>query len=275
MCDKNTAAGEIAAMGQHDIDSGLTKAFYYKGSKTGVLLIHGFTGTPSEMRYLGEYLKDKGYTVKAVLLKGHGTCPEDMRKTNHRDWISSVVEAYKELKMECEEVFAVGLSMGGLLSLYLARNYDLRGLVCLSTPIRILNKQAYYAFAMKYFKEYVEKKPHKQMDPYIIGYDRTPVRCIHYLFKLIRYVKNQLGKIDKPILIVQSYGDGTVNPVSGNIIYNQIGSKDKSIIHLHNSGHIVTCDCEKEQVFEEVYGFIRSKSRFKNESPNEIETRCV
>ncbi len=275
MLDRNTAANEMAAMCQEQIDEGLTQPFYYKGSKTGILLVHGFTGTPAEMRYLGDYLRDKGFTVKAVLLKGHGTSPEDMRRTTQRDWIASAVEGYKELKRECDEVFSVGLSMGGLLSLYLARSYDVRGIVCLSTPIRILNKQAYYAFVLKFFKDYIEKNPRKHKDPFIIGYDRTPVRCIHCLFKLIRYVKYHLGKIEKPILIIQSYGDGTVNPVSGNIIYNRIGSKDKSIIHLHNSGHIITCDCEKEQVFEEIYGFIRSKSRFRNEGLNAMETRCV
>lgn len=246
------------------------KEFYFKGNGTGILLIHGFTGTPSEMRYLGEYLKGKGFTVRGVRLKGHGTSPEDMRKTNHRDWITSVVEGYKELKQECDEVFAVGLSMGGLLSLYLARNFDVKGVVSLSSPIKIRNRHAYYAFLVKYFKKYVRKYG-KPRDPFIISYDRTPVRCIHSLFKLIRYIEANLDKIDKPVLIMQSYKDGTVNPVSADMIYRQIGSKDKSIIYLHESGHIITCDCEKDRVFEEVYNFIVNKSESEAEATNETD----
>ena len=70
-----------------NMNSEFAKEFYYKGSNTGVLLIHGFTGTPSEVRLLGEFLKDKGYTVRGILLKGHGTTIEDMRKCGYRDWI--------------------------------------------------------------------------------------------------------------------------------------------------------------------------------------------
>lgn len=248
----------------NDMNSEFAKEFNFKGNSTGVLLIHGFTGTPSEVRHLGEYLRDKGYTVKGILLKGHGTTPEDMRKCSYRDWISSAVEGYKALKHECDEVFAVGLSMGGILSLYLARNYDVRGVASLSAPIRILGKSAAFSFIQRYFKAYIQNKPDKE-NINIISYEKSPVRSVYELFKLIGHVKSDLGKIDKPVLIIQSYGDETVDPVSANIIYNSIGSKDKSIIYLHKSGHIVTCDCEKEQVFAEVYGFIKSKSKFKGE----------
>ncbi|MGE5629754.1 MAG: alpha/beta hydrolase [Caulobacteraceae bacterium] len=254
--------------------SEFAKDFYYKGSNTGILLIHSFTGTPSEVRYLGEYLRDKGYTVRGILLKGHGTTPEDMRRCSYRDWINSTVEGYKSLKQECDEVFAVGLSMGGLLSLYLARNYDIRGTAILSAPVKVRGRSALWAVTMKYFKRYVLKEPGKN-ELGIISYDKTPVKSIENLFKLISYIKANLRKIDKPILIMQSYNDKTVNPVSANIIYNSIGSRDKSIVYLHKSGHMITCDCEKEQVFKEVYNFINNKSRFKTvEEIKPEEARC-
>lgn len=240
------------------------KEFYYKGSKTGVLLIHGFTGTPSEMRFLGEFLRDNGYTVKGILLKGHGTTPTDIKKCSHRDWIRGAVEGYKSLKRECDEVFAVGLSMGGLLALYLARNYDIRGVVALSTPIRIRGRATAFTYIEKNLKTYILNKPQKN-GINTIGYGKSPIIGVSNLFKLIRYVKVNLRFIEKPILIMQSYKDRTVNPVSANIIYNNIGSKDKSIIYLRKSGHIITCDNEKEQVFQEVYNFIKMKSAFKRE----------
>lgn len=254
-----------------DMNSESAKEFYYKGNNTGVLLIHGFTGTPSEVRFLGEFLRDKGYTVKGILLKGHGTTPEDMRKCGYRDWIRGAVEGYKSLKQECDEVFAVGLSMGGLLSLYLARNYDVKGVAALSAPIRIHGRMAALSFIERQFKAHVLRNPVKK-DINIISYDKSPLISVHNLFKLIRHIKADLPYIEKPVLIMQSYGDRTVSPMSANIIYNSIGSKDKSIIYLHKSGHVITCDNEKEQVFEEVYGFIKNKSAFKREEDN--KERC-
>lgn len=255
-----------------NMNNEFAKEFYYKGNNTGVLLIHGFTGTPSEVRLLGEYLRDKGYTVKGILLKGHGTTIADMKKCSYRDWIKGAVEGYKALKQECDEVFAIGLSMGGLLSLYLARNYDVRGAVTLSAPIRIHGRMAALSFLERQFRAHILRNPGKK-DINIISYERSPLICVHHLFKLIRYIKANLQYIEKPVLIMQSYGDKTVSPMSANIIYNSIGSRDKSIIYLHKSGHIITCDNEKEQVFEEVYSFIKAKSAFKREADNE-EKRC-
>lgn len=259
----------------NDMNSEYAKEFYYKGNNTGVLLIHGFTGTPSEVRLMGEFLRDKGYTVKGILLKGHGTTPQDMKKCGYRDWIKGAVEGYKSLKQECDEVFAVGLSMGGLLSLYLARNYDVRGIAALSAPIRIHGRLAALSFVERQFKTYILRNPGKK-NVNIISYDKSPLVSVHNLFKLIRYVKANLQYIQKPVLIMQSYGDRTVSPMSANMIYNNIGSKDKSIIYLHKSGHIITCDNEKEQVFEEVYRFIKSKSALKTEaeSSDKKEKRC-
>lgn len=240
------------------------REFFFEGGSTGILLIHGFTGSPSEMRYLGEYLREKGFTVKGILLKGHGTSIADMKKTNHRDWMTSAEQGYTELSACCDEIFVVGFSMGGALALHLANKYDIKGIVSLSTPIRILNRQYYIAMMIKYLKFAVGKQAQivKQRDPFIISYDKTPLRCIISLLQLINIVKANLHKIDKPILIMQSYGDGTVHPSSANFIYKRIGSTDKSIIFLHKSGHMITCDSEKEQVFEEVHSFISKRCSF-------------
>ncbi len=257
------------------MDCEYAREFYFKGGNTGILLIHGFTGTPSEVRLLGEFLRDRGYTVKGILLKGHGTTLEDMRKCSYRDWIRGAVEGYKSLRQECDEVFAVGLSMGGLLSLYLAGNYDIRGAVTLSAPIRIHGRSAALDFIEKNFRTYILRSPVNK-DINIISYDKSPLISVHNLFKLIRHVKKNLEYIEKPVLIMQSYGDRTVSPLSANIIYNNIGSRDKSIIYLHNCGHVITCDNEKERVFREVYNFIKTKSAFKREDNKDIErTRGV
>lgn len=244
------------------------KEFYFPGNKTGILLIHGFTGSPSEMRYLGDYLKDKNFTVRGVLLKGHGTSPREMRKTNHRDWIKSAEEGYQELAEKCDEIFVVGFSMGGAIALHLAQKYNIKGIVSLSTPIKILNRQYFIGATVKYLGYIIGVAPKivKQKDPFIISYDKTPIKCIFSLIQLINIVKSDLHKIEKPILIMQSYGDGTVHPSSANFIYKRIASTDKSIIFLHNSGHVITCGCEKDQVFEEVHNFISKRCNNYNDN---------
>lgn len=244
------------------------KEFYFPGSETGILMIHGFTGSPSEMRYLGDFLREKGFSVKGVLLKGHGTTPKDMKATNHFDWIKSAEEAYHELAGQCEEVFIVGFSMGGAIGLHLAHKYKIKGIISLSTPIRILNRQYYIAMLIKYLKYFMGKEGRvvRQKDPFVISYDKTPVKSLINLLQLINLVKGNLHRMDKPILIMQSYGDGTVHPSSANFIYKRIASIDKSIVFLHKSGHIITCDCEKEQVFDEVLSFIRKRCKMSKDN---------
>lgn len=220
------------------------KEFYFPGSNTGILLIHGFTGSPSEMSHLGDYLGQKGFTVKAVLLKGHGAILRELGSTSHKDWIESAEQGYQQLAACCREVFIVGFSMGGAIALHLAQKYDARGIISLATPIRLMNRQYLVTAPLKCFKNLWSKE------------DRVPLKAMVHLLQIIKLAKADLHKMDKPILIMQSYGDGTVHPSSANFIYKHVSSPDKSIIFLHKSGHMITCDIEKEQVFDEVYNFI-------------------
>src|SRR5712692_8608567 len=111
--------------------------FYFKGDSVGCLLIHGFSGSPWEMRWLGEQLAADGYTVLGPLLAGHGTTPEDMNTTRWPDWYASVVAGYRQLREECEQVIAIGLSLGGALALHLAAHEPVDGLVLMATPLHI------------------------------------------------------------------------------------------------------------------------------------------
>lgn len=237
-------------------------------NNTGILLIHGFNGSPTDMEYLGDYLKEKGFCISNVLLNGHGTALKDLRYTNHLDWIKSAEEAYQELSKHCEEIFIAGLSMGGAIGLQLAHKYNIKGIISLSTPMKILYKQYCIAFLVKHVRFLAEKEAKAiiQKDSYIISYDRTPLKSLVNLLQLINIVKGSLHNMDKPILIMQSYSDGKVHPSSANFIYKTVASTDKSIIFLHKSGHIITCDCEKEQVFEEVYNFISKRCSTYKES---------
>lgn len=218
------------------------RELHFSGGNTGILLIHGFAGSSYDMQYLSDYLKKKGFSISNVLLDGHGTTPKALKATNHLDWIKSAEEAYQELSKYCEEIFIAGLSMGGAIGLHLAHKYNIKGIISLSTPMKILSRQHCVDTLVK------NKR-----------YNKTPYKSLVNLLQLINIVKGSLYNMDKPILIMQSYADETVHPKSANYIYKRVASTDKSIIFLYKSGHMITCDCEKEQVFEEIYNFISKR----------------
>lgn len=235
--------------------------FYYQGEKTGILLIHGFTGSPSEMRPMGEYFRSKGYSIYAPLLAGHGTTPEELRNTTWQDWWNSVKTAYQQMVRDgMNEIFVVGLSMGGALSLFLASEERVNGVVSLCAPIWVRDRRIHFVDVIQYFLPYISKKKKKldaYMDANLLTYDRTPLRSVGNLNRLIREVKKRLPKVDVPTLVVQARNDQTVDPKSALYIYENIASKLKKISWYEKSSHIITLDKERRQLFAEIESFIK------------------
>jgi carboxylesterase len=244
----------------------LAKSFEFKGSNKGVLLIHGFTGSPSVLRFLGEHLNKKGgYTVKAPLLKGHGTSIEDMEKASWKDWVDDVKNAYKELEKECSKVYVVGYSMGGLLAIILASGVSPDKLVLIAPALITLDKKAVFAPIAKYFIKYKVKIPVKDLFPeeapkydlrYNIGYDKYPMKSVCDLLKIENLAKKSLSKVKCPTLIIQSPKDDLVDPKSGDLIYNKIDSEQKELFWLKESIHICTIGPEKNTINEKITEFI-------------------
>ncbi len=108
--------------------------FFFPGGPVGCLMIHGFTGAPKEMRWMGEYLAERGYSVLGVRLAGHATRPEDMIRTRYTDWMASVEDGWHLLNGVAEQVFVIGLSMGGTLALRFSADFPVAGTIALSTP---------------------------------------------------------------------------------------------------------------------------------------------
>lgn len=238
--------------------------FYFTGSSTGCLLVHGFTGSPSEMRLLGEKLTESGYTVLGVRLEGHGTSPEDMLRTDYRQWYKSVEQGWHKLRETCEKVFVIGLSMGGILALYLASDYPVDGVATLSAPIYINNKKLPLLPIYRMFRTY-DVKPRKALPVdriYSISYERTPLCCVESLLQLIKLVKNRLSKISAPVLIVQSKVEHTVKPESAEYIYRKLtGTQEKELYWLYESGHVITLDKERTIVYAKIGEFIHLYSK--------------
>ncbi|GAB4539157.1 MAG: alpha/beta fold hydrolase [Anaerolineae bacterium] len=238
--------------------------FYLEGGPVGVLLIHGFTGSPPEMRLLGDYLHQCGLTVSGPLLPGHGTALEDLNRVRWIDWTEHVEAALSELQTRCRTVFVGGLSMGALLTLYLAANHpDLPGAMAYAPATLVADWRIGLVPLLKYLVRQMPKDEDDDLhDPNarsrIWSYDGWPASGVHELNKLTRQVKRLLPQVTCPLLLVCSTGDRTVHPDSGRFTYARVGSTDKELVTLHGCGHVLTVDAEWETVAEKTHQFIQS-----------------
>lgn len=232
-------------------------AFFWRAGKTGALLIHGFTATTAEVRLLGEYLHARGYTVSAPLLPGHGTTPDELNRIQWQDWTRAVNDAYVELAAQCERVFVIGESMGALLTLFLASEHPaIAGLVC-SAPA-LLTARMWQARLLAPFVAYAKKpgRAPSDADARWKGYTVNPLRAVVQLNKLQRETRRRLPRIQQPILVIQGRLDQTIDPRSGQVILNEIASRDKELGWFEHSTHCVLLDREWEQAAELTAKFI-------------------
>lgn len=229
-----------------------------KDNNVCVVLAHGFTASPWEVRELGEYLFARNITVYGVLVAGHGTTREDLASAKWEDWYSSFYNAYTTLNYMCDEVFVGGISAGGSLALYLAEQNKSKGVISLASIVYPRNGNAKYAFIVKYFKPYFENGLDDDEKPYYYSY--RPTAAVAELMDLIDAYKNGLGKVKVPVLIMQYNNDSTVNPKSANFIYNNVGSERKELVWFNGSTHVLTTGKDKEEVFNKTYNFIAQNS---------------
>lgn len=239
--------------------------FFLEAGPVGVLLIHGFTGSPPEMRLVGEYLHDRGLTVSGPLLPGHGTTVEEMNRCRWTDWTGHAEEALADLRARCDTLFVGGLSMGSLLTLYLAaRHADLAGIILYSPATIVADRRIYLTPVIKHFLPRQKGSGESDLtDPQaelrLWHYDETPVRAAHELLKLNLRVRRLLPRVTCPTLIIHSTRDTAIHPRSARYTYDRLGSTDKRLITLHGSGHCLTVDSEWERVAEETHRFIRER----------------
>lgn len=239
--------------------------FFFPGDRTGCLLIHGFTGTPKEMRWLGEHLAADGRTVLGVRLFAHATHPDDMLRAHWRDWIASAEDGYNLLRGACDRVVVMGLSMGGILSLVVAARLPVAGVVAMSTPfyppdprMRPLRP---VAPLLTLFWRWTAKGTPDWHDPKAaadhLEYPRHPVRGGILLYDLIMEMRRLVPTITAPALVIHSRGDLTLPEDHATQLFDQLPMGDKQILWLENSGHVVTRDAEREKVFAAAAAFTR------------------
>ena len=240
---------------------------YNRGaSPVGVLLLHGWTGSPPEMQPLGEYLAAQGWTVHGPLLPGHGTQPEALLRVTERDWIATAHRAYAALAAECDTVFVGGLSMGGLLALHLGATlpHPPAGIIAMSAPIFITDWRRYLAPAAPLhtrFQPWSHKRATRDdVDPTtptrLWDYRRYPTISGHHIVRLMNQVRSRLPHVRAPLLVMQGRQDRTVLPASAQYIYDHVASPDKTLVWWDHSAHCITVDQEREAVWSRTASWI-------------------
>jgi len=235
--------------------------FFWEGEKDiACLLIHGFTGSPADMKVLGTYLLERGYGVSGLLLPGHGTTPEDLATKRWPDWFKAVEVDYLKLQQSYRIVIPMGLSMGGVLSLHLAAQYKVQGLVSLSAPVFLHDERIYKSEDLElefYRKERTPEAKAHLLAEGRFSYDAIPLKALSSLIELIDLVKEELGEIKGSSLIFQSKDDPLVNPKSAQYIYDYLGSKQKELNWLEKSRHVITLGAERQKIFETIELFLQ------------------
>jgi carboxylesterase len=234
--------------------------FSATGGPVGVVLVHGFTGSPASMRPWGEHLAAEGLTVSVPRLPGHGTTWQEMNQTTWRDWYAEASRALTTLKSDCESVFVAGLSMGGCLSLRLAadRPHDVAGLILVNPSITSTDKRLLATPVLKHLLGSVPgigndiKK--QGTDEY--GYTRVPLRALDSMREMWRLTRDELPKVTAPMVVFRSVEDHVVEPLSTQLITQRVSSRDVSERVLDNSYHVATLDNDAETIFTESVEFI-------------------
>ena len=224
--------------------------FYWEAGPTGVLLLHGLTATPAEVRLLAEDLHAAGHTVMAPLLPGHGTRPEDLNEVRWRDWAWEVEQAYHLLATNCDQVFVGGESTGGVLALHLAAKYaEIAGVLCYAPAIQLALPMSQMV-RLYVAAPLIEALPKESGDnnPYWQGYTVNPLWAVVELVRLGREVRRNLAQIRQPVLVVQGRHDETIDPACGQIILDGVSSAVKELVWMEESAHIILLEEERAEI---------------------------
>ncbi len=240
------------------------ESFYFPGGRVGCLLIHGFTGAPKEMIWLGEHLAAQSHTILGLRLFAHATQPQDLFRARWQDWVADVETGFHILHAVCDQIVVMGLSMGGMLSLIAGAQLPVAGVVAMSTPYRL--RQEWFArlrplmpaasLVMPYFGKGRPDWRDAAAASDHLEYPDYPLRAVAQLFDLLAEMRRCLPSVRVPVLLVNSRLDETVTPDQAEAIASRLAGRVERLM-VDDSGHIVTRDAARERVFQAAAAFAR------------------
>ena len=231
-------------------------------AKAAALLVHGFTGTPWEMRPLADFLADAGIASLSIRLPGHGTTPEDLAGRRWQEWLRSVEQGYRILSGEFTSVFGMGMSTGCLLLLELAATERFSGLVLFSPYLRIRHKLASYAGWVRWLRPYYLKQSREELK--IRYYNRKPIAGVHQINLLIKSLRRRLPEISCPVMAFNGEEDSTVDAMSSFELMGLLNSKVKvHTIYGSDAPHVLTLEVNpyRESMFAQTVRFVQEIDR--------------
>ncbi len=236
--------------------------FYAENGKVGVLVSHGYTGTPQSMRYYAEGLANAGFSVALPRLAGHGTIPDDMAQSTATEWIRDLEASMQWLQERCDTLFVTGLSMGGTLTLFMAGQYPdvFKGILPINALIFNDNPEL---AALVYNRYTPAELPGVGSDIKAVGvkelaYPVVPTPSLKELFALTKVADELLPRISCPALLFTSRQDHVVPPVNAEYILQKLINPDKRIVWLENSYHVATLDNDKDLILQTAIEFINT-----------------
>lgn len=248
-----------------------SEPFFFPGDKTGCLILHGFMTSPAEVRWLGEHLAGQGLTVLGPRLPGHGADPRDMARMRWQDWYAAGRDGVHVLRgAGCDKLIFVGHSMGGLLALLLSLEFAPAGVAALASPIGFERPMVRNARWVRYVLPYTDQPDTTELPERVrqeqarrgervtgrVRYDRWSSAAVAQLVEVARITRERLELISAPLLLIYSPQDQTVAMEQGKIIARRVSSAVEWV-ELERSGHIITQDVEREQVFARVAAFVK------------------
>lgn len=226
----------------------------------GVLLCHGFTGSPAAMRPWAEYLAERGYRVLVPRLPGHGTSWQEMNTTTWQQWYDEVDRALTELRSTCEWTAVCGLSMGGGLALRLAENRpDEVGALVLVNPaiglkrldLKLLPILRRLTASFPGISNDIARPGQDEL-----AYDRVPLHAMAQQLLLWRDIRHYLALVHAPLLYFRSTTDHVVDDLSQSLILPGVSSEIREFVELERSYHVATLDHDAELIFSRSAQFL-------------------
>lgn len=245
--------------------------FFFPGQpeKPGILLIHGFTSSPKELRGMGQYLTRQGYTTLGVRLAGHATQPEDMIRSSWRDWAAAVEDGYWLLRGAVERIYLAGVSTGGALALLMSTHLKTVAVVAMSTPCSLpIRWPGWSLRLLSRFWRYVPKSEgppgggwfDKQAYADHVAYPKNPLRSVAELQALLAETRRALPRVRVPVLLMHSKDDTYIPPVNMDRLRSGLtNSPLTNTLWISGSGHCMTRDAARQTVFQAAAEFIRQQ----------------
>ena len=239
--------------------------FFFPRGPRAVLLVHGFTATPQEMRFLGEYLAARGYTALGVRLAGHATHLRDLSRTSWRDWAASVEDGWHILRSAgYEHIAVVGLSLGGALALYHAARFPVEAVGVLAAPYHLPNHPLMpllpvLRWVLPNWSKRFWRPPlvdRGRLADVHLSYSAYPIRSLLEFRDFLTHLHPQLPRVTAPALFVYATGDSSAPPSHMDLYAQAVSSAYKEKVLQRVNRHVITLGANREEVYQAVYEFL-------------------